>query len=197
MLRRLAWLAAVLVLVALVPTSVAAPVSRGRLAAVRVTFLPADGEQVHVELTASRSDLGDRLEVGVYRCFDTCGPSVYYAAALPVGAVQLDDVKAAARVRALIRRTGLDVVWTPSSDGSTVVGGTHGGGPADDFTLALHRDDPADVHVTLGSHACSGPGYVGDAVQLATGDSQHSAFPLAALRLPKAPMRCDEPKALA
>jgi hypothetical protein len=173
-----------LLLVAAMAPAVAAPVSSGRLAAVRFSLPVTDEVTLEVELRAVDTD-ADYATVAVSRCDGDCAPARYYEGPLPTGALQVDPEAASARLEVTLGGLPLQVTWTPQ-DGApaAVVGGTAGGGTGEDNGFTSYLGVPASTALTLPSGACKGRGAVGDAVRVVTSDAGNGgASPLTRLQL--------------
>jgi hypothetical protein len=175
----------VVALVVALPAS-AAPVSTGRIAAVRFQLPLEDGGQLRLEVSATESSAGDRIEVGVQPCEDgSCSAPVYYAGPLAPGSVQIDPTTATGRLRTTVGGVTVALDWAPVPPGTAVVSGTHGGGTDGDLAFTVTRVDPAAANVVLGDGACEGAGMVGDELRIEVPEgSAGDTVPLRRLRLP-------------
>ena len=184
-MHRSVTLAVPLLVVAAVAPAIAAPVSSGRLAAVRFSVPVSDERRLEVELRAVDTD-ADYATVSVARCDgDDCAPVRFYEGALPDGALTVDADAASATLDTTLGGLPLHVTWTPQDGGpSAVIGGTDFGGRGGDNGFTTYLGAPATTALTLPSGACKGRGAVGDAVRVVTSDAGNgSASPLTTLRL--------------
>jgi hypothetical protein len=191
MRRLLAPVICALAVAAAVPAA-AAPVTTGRVATARFQLHPDDGATLDVEVTATSSSAGSRLEVGLERCLKgTCDYPVYYAGAVPPGAVQIDGKTAAGKLRAHVGGVELALDWSPLPPGRGEVQGGHGGGNDSDFAFTVERLDPAAVHVVLAGSGCRGSGAAGDEARIEVPEgSSGDTVPLRGLRLPALAPAC-------
>jgi hypothetical protein len=191
-MHRLVALAVPALAVACALPATAAPVTTGRIAVVRFQLQPSPQVQLDVELSAIASDAGNRLEVSVQQCDGaSCGPTSYYAGALPAGEIRIDAKNASGTFRGRVAGRLLALDWTPVPPGTVVLQGMHGGGTNGDMAFTVSRTDPAAAQVVLDGAGCRGSGSVGDEVRVeapegSSGDSQ----PLRRLWLPSAAPIC-------
>jgi hypothetical protein len=185
-MRRLVLATVPAVALALALPAGAAPVSTGRIAAVRFALPLEEGGQLQLEVSATASSAGDRIEVAVRQCQDgSCSAPLYYAGPLAPGSLQIDPTTAAGRLRTTAGGLTLALDWSPVPPGTAVVGGTHGGGTDGDLAFTVTRVDPAAASVVLDDGACKGSGTVGDEVRIEVPEgSAGDTVPLRRLRLP-------------
>ena len=183
MRRLLALVLPVVAAVGVLPAG-AAPVESSRLAEVSFEVPAAQGATTHVRLIATRSSSGDRLEVNLLTCRPWCGADVWFAGALPTGALELDAQQASGRLRLSIGGVPLRVTWQPQVGAGVARGHVDGGGGTTDISSRTYRGDPALATVALRG-SCQGPATVGSQVDVdLSGGRSTQMRPLSQLRLP-------------
>jgi hypothetical protein len=184
-MRRLLVSSALLPAALWVVPAAAAPVSSGRLAAVRFSVPAGEGDRLQVELRAVRGSEGDRLRVAVQRCDAAgCASPRYFDGPLPAGALTVSPDSPDARLHAVIGGLALRAAWSPDPSSGAVLGGLEGGGTDAGFVEDAYRADPARVLLEVAGGSCRGAGAVGDDVRLSAPDGTlGDAAPLGALHL--------------